>query len=136
MSDVVGQSGHVDEVGIAAKPDGHAPADLRHLERVRQPGARRLALARPDYLRLVRQPSQGGAVQDPRPVTGEIGAVLGIGARERGTLRRFDHQTLPVELAVGISNRTHRRTVCQGRVRTPMNALQRDGFDPAGESLD
>ena len=113
MADVVSQAGHVDEVGIAAQPDRHAAADLRHLQRVGQPGARRLALTWPDDLRLVRQSAQGGAVQDPRPVAGEIGAVFGIGARQRSTLRRFDHQTLPVELVVGISNHSHRRTVCQ-----------------------
>ena len=113
MPDVVGQAGQVDEVGIATQPDGHAAADLRHLQRVGQPGARRLALARPDDLRLVREPAQGGAVQDPGPVAGEIGAVFGVGARQRGTLGRFDHQTLPVELVVGISDHSHRRTVCQ-----------------------
>ncbi len=83
MPDVVGQSGHVDEVRIAAKPDGHTAADLRHLKRVGQPGARRLALAWPDDLRLVRQAAQGSAVQDARPVAGEIGAVFGVGARQR-----------------------------------------------------
>ncbi len=113
MPDVVGQPGHVDEVGIAAQTDGHAAADLGDLQRMGQPGARRLALARPDHLRLVGQPAQGGAVQHPGPVAGEIGAVLGVGARQRGTLRRFDHQPLSVELVVGIVVRGHRRTVCQ-----------------------
>jgi hypothetical protein len=28
----VGQSGHVDQVGIAPQPDGHAAADLRHFQ--------------------------------------------------------------------------------------------------------
>ena len=119
MADVVGQAGHVDEVGIAAQPDGHAAADLRHLQRVGQPGARCLALAWPDDLSLVRQPAQGRAVQDPGPVAGEIGAVFGVGARQRGTLRRFDHQTLAVELVVGISNHSHRRTVCQYYIVRP-----------------
>ena len=100
MPDVVGQPGHVDQVGIAAQPDGHPPADLGHLQRMGQPGARRLTLARPDHLRLVGQPAQRGAVQHPRPVAGEVGAVLGVGSGQRGALRRFDHQTLPVELVV------------------------------------
>ena len=113
MADVVGQPGHVDEVGITAQPDRHTAADLGHLQRVGQPGARRLALARPDHLRLVGQPAQGRAVQHPRPVTGEIGAVLGVGTGQRGTLRRFDHQSLPVELVVGVGIHRHRRTVCQ-----------------------
>ena len=80
MPDVVGQPGHVDEVGIAAETDGHPPADLGDLQRVGQPGARRLALARPDHLRLVGQPAQGGAMQHPGPVPGEVGAVLGVGS--------------------------------------------------------
>ena len=113
MADVVGQPGHVDKIGIAAQPDRHAAADLGHLQRVGQPGARRLALARPDHLRLVGQSAQRRAVQHPRPVTGEIGAVFGVGTRQRGTLGRFDHQTLPVELVVGVGFRGHRRTVCQ-----------------------
>ena len=114
MADVVGQPGQVDEVGIAAQPDRHAAADLGDLQRVGQPGARGLALARPDHLRLVGEPAQRGAVQHAGPVAGEIGAVFGVGTRQRGTLRRFDHQTLPVELVVcGSPIHCHRRTVCQ-----------------------
>jgi hypothetical protein len=82
MPDVVGQAGKVNEIGIATQSDGHAAADLRHFQRMGQPGARRLALPRPDDLRLVRQSAQRGAVQDPGPVAGEIGAVLGVGARQ------------------------------------------------------
>ena len=102
MADVVGQPGHVDEVGIAAKADRHATPDLRHLQRVGQPGPWRVTLAGPDDLRLVRQPAQGRTVQDPGPVPGEIGSVFVVGARQRGSLRRFDHETLAVELLVEI----------------------------------
>ncbi len=70
--------------------------------------------AGPDHLRLVGEPAQGGAVQHSGPVAGEVGAVLGVGAGQRGTLRRFDHQPLPVELVVAdLLIRCHRRTVCQ-----------------------
>ena len=118
MADVVGQAGHVDEVGIAAQPDRHAAADLRHLQRVGQPGARGLALARPDDLSLVGQPAQRRAVQHPGPVAGEIGAVFGVGARQRGTLRRFDHQALRGRTRRRVVVHGHRRTVCQDLRRT------------------
>ncbi len=113
VPDVVGQPGHVDQVGIAAQTDGHSPADLGHLQRVGQPGARCLALPRPDHLGFVGQSAQRGAVQHPRPITREIRAVLIVGARQRGALRRFDHQPLPVELVVRVVCRCHRGTVCQ-----------------------
>ncbi len=49
VTDVVGQPGHVDQVGIAAQRHGHSPADLGDLQRMRQPGARgsRSPAARP-----------------------------------------------------------------------------------------
>ena len=81
MADVVRQPGQVDQIGIAAQPDRHPAADLGHLQRMSQPGARRLALTGPDHLRLVGQPAQRRAVQHPRAVAGEIGAVFGVGAR-------------------------------------------------------
>ena len=62
-----------------------------------------------DHLRLVGQPTQRRAVQHPRPVAGEIGAVLGVGSGQRGTLRLFDHQTLPVEVVVSVVIVCHRR---------------------------
>ena len=102
VADVVRQTGHVDEIGVAAQPDRHAAADLGHLQRVRQPGARGVALARSDDLGLVGQPTQRRAVQHPGPVPGEIGAMFGVGPRQRGTLRRLDHQALPVELVVWV----------------------------------
>jgi hypothetical protein len=41
---------------------GNAPGDLRHLERVREPGAVVVARRRKEHLRLVLQPSKGLAV--------------------------------------------------------------------------
>ena len=66
--------------GSQPEPDRHATADLGHLQRMGQPGARRLALPRPDDLRLVGQPAQGSTVQHAGAVTGEVGAVLGVAA--------------------------------------------------------
>ena len=114
MADVVGETGEVDEVGVAAQPDRHAPPDLGHLERVGQPGPWRLALPRTDDLGLVGQPAQGGTVQHPGAVAGEVGAVFGVGARQCGTLGRLGHQALAVEVVVWVvAARIHRRTVCQ-----------------------
>src|SRR6478672_7883397 len=119
MPDVVSEPGHVDEVGVAAQPDRHPAADLCDLQRVRQPGARGVALTRPDHLRLVGESTQRRAVQHPGPVAGEVGAVFGLRARQRGTLRRFDHQALPVELVVCVAVHHHRRTVCQDSSPVP-----------------
>ena len=113
MPDIVRQPGHVDQIRIAAQPDRHAAADLSHLKRVRQPGAWGVTLAGPDHLRLVGQSTQRGAVQHPRPVAGEVGAVLGARSRQRGTLRLFESQTLPVEVVVSVVISCHRRSVCQ-----------------------
>ena len=114
MADVVGEPREVDEVGVAAQPDRHAPSDLRHLERMGQPGPWRLALPRTDDLGLVGQPAQGGTVQHPGAVAGEVGAVFGVGARQCGTLWRLGHQSLAVEVVVWVvAARIHRRIVCQ-----------------------
>ena len=62
VSDVVGQAGQLDQIEVAAQPDCHPTPDLRHLQRVRQPGARSVTLTGSNDLRLVGQPSQCGAV--------------------------------------------------------------------------
>ena len=112
VADVVGQTGHVDEVGIAAQPDRHPPPDLGDLQRMGQPRARGVALPRPDDLCLVGEPAQRGAVQNPGAIPGEVGAVLALGARQARGLRRFGHHPLAVEIVVGVLL-SHRPTVCQ-----------------------
>ena len=83
VADVVRQAGHVDEVGIATQSDRHAaPIWATSSEWVSR--VRGVSLWRgPDDLRLVGQPAQCSAVQDPGPVTREIGAVFGVGAGQR-----------------------------------------------------
>ncbi len=76
MPDVVRQPGGVHQVGIGAQRGGDAPPDLRHLQRVGQPGARHVALFRADDLRLARQPAQRRRVQYPRPVPRERAAIV------------------------------------------------------------
>ena len=89
MPDVVGQTGHVDQVGIAAQSDRHPPPDLGDLQRMGQSRAGRVPFARPDDLRLVGEPTKRGAVQNPGAVPGEVGAVLTFGARQARALRRL-----------------------------------------------
>jgi len=114
VPDVVGQTGKLHEVKVAAQPDRHAPPDLGHFQGVRQPGARSVTFAGSDNLRLVGQPAQCGAVQYPGPVPGEVGAVLTFRARQTRSLRRFAYPPLTVEVVVGVLLiRGHRRTVCQ-----------------------
>ena len=136
MTDVVGQPGEVDQVGVAAQADRHAAADLGDFERVREPGARRFVLARADDLSLVGQPAERRTVQHSGPVAGEVGAVLGAGAWQRRTLGRLGHQSLAVEVVVEVVARSgHWRTVCQ-HPSERFRASSRDGSDEAIQSLD
>ena len=86
-------------IGAAGGPKvsiAELTGDLRHLQRVGQPGARRLPLARPHHLGLVRQPTQRRRVKDTRAIAGEVGAMVGVSSGQRGALRRLDAR---VELA-------------------------------------
>ena len=103
VADVVGQAGQLDQVEVAAQPDRHPPPDLGHLQRVSQPGTRCVTLTGTDDLRLVGQPAQRGAVQHPRAVPGEVGAVLTLGPRQTRSLRRFGYPPFPVEVVVRVA---------------------------------
>ena len=100
MSDVMGQTSHIHQVGITTQRHGHTPADLGDLQRVSQPGAGVVTLPRPDHLGLIGQSAQGGAVQHPGAVPGEVAAVLGRGSGQGSRLRRLDHQSFTVGLAI------------------------------------
>jgi hypothetical protein len=112
VPDVVGQSGHVDKVGVAAQPDRHPAPDLGDLQRMGQSRARSVAVPRPDDLCLVSKAAQRGAVQDPGAISREVAAVLTFGSRQARGLRRFGNHPLAVEIVIGVLL-THRRTVCQ-----------------------
>ena len=88
VPDVVGQPGGVDDVGVAAERGGDLAADLGDLERVGQPGAREVVLARHDDLGLVGQPAERVGVQHPGAVAGEVVAArrAGLGAGALGRL--------------------------------------------------
>ncbi len=61
VADIVGQPGQVDQVRVAAQPDGHTPPDLGDFQGVRQPGARGVAVPGTDHLGLVGEPAQRSA---------------------------------------------------------------------------
>src|SRR3984885_6905495 len=130
VPDVVGQTGHVDEVGIAAQFDRHPPADLGDLQRMRQPGTGCVSFPWPDDLCLVRPPTQRGAVQNPGTVPGEVGAALTLGAWQARDLRLLGHHPLAVEIVVGMLL-THRRPVCQPQAAVPRSALPGLSSGPA-----
>src|ERR1700722_2611695 len=134
MSDVVGQTGHIDEVGIAAQPDRHPPPDLGDLQRMGQPRARGVALPRPHDLCLVREAAQRGAVQNPGAIPGEVAAMLALGARQARGLRRFGHHPLAVEIVIGVLL-SHRRTVCQQHGVPPRSALNGLPWDPHRDGI-
>src|SRR5277367_6161074 len=130
VPDVVGQTGHVDEVGIAAQFDRHPPADLGDLQRMRQSGTGCVSFPWPDDLCLVREPTKRGTMQNPGAIPGEVGAALTLGARQARDLRRLGHHPLAVEIVVGILL-SHRRPVCQPQAAVPRSALHGLPWDPA-----
>ena len=99
VAEVVGQAGGVDDVGIGAELGADLAADLGHLERVGQPGAREVVLARADDLGLGRQAAKRERVQHPGPVAGELAAPAGLGdialvrLGELALRRRTRHRT-------------------------------------------
>ncbi len=92
VAEVVREARGVDHVGVAAELLAELAPDLRHLERVGEPGSDEVVRPRSDDLRLRGQPAQRRRVHDARPV-----------ALERGpgrTLRRLRGPPLPVRVAV------------------------------------
>ncbi len=105
MADVVREAGGVDDVGVAAQVLGDPAADLRDLQRVREPGARRAAdlgaLPRPDDLGLAGEAAQRRGVQHPGAVAGERAAAIRTGRALRGLRQRAGAIVLGVEVVVG-----------------------------------
>ena len=92
VSEVMRQSGGVDDVRVTAECRAHLPGDLRHLERVGEPGSREVVLAGHDDLGLVREPAEGVRVQHARPVSLELAADY-RGRPGIGPLGRLDRAT-------------------------------------------
>jgi hypothetical protein len=64
MAQVVRQGDGLGQVLVEAQLAGYRPANLGHLQRVRQPGAVMVVGLSDEHLRLVHQPPEGGAVDD------------------------------------------------------------------------
>ncbi|EDY48566.1 hypothetical protein SSCG_01593 [Streptomyces clavuligerus] len=88
MAHVVGETGGLDEVRVAAEGGAQLPADLGAFEGVGEPGAGAgvpggVAGAGGDDLGLAREAAQRGGVEDPGPVPlecGPAGPLSGSGA--------------------------------------------------------
>ena len=76
VSEVVTEPDRLDEVLVQAQRARHRPADLRHLERMRQPGARVVAGVRHVHLRLVLETAERARVDDAVAVALEGGPVV------------------------------------------------------------
>jgi len=64
MPQVMGQSNGFDQVLIEPQGASNGAANLRHLQRVGQAGAKQITLVIEENLGLVDQPPKGGAVDD------------------------------------------------------------------------
>jgi hypothetical protein len=75
VAEVVRQRDGLDQVLVERRSAARCErADLRHLERVRQPGAEQVALVVDEDLRLVLEPAERGAVDDAVAVALEVAA--------------------------------------------------------------
>ncbi len=118
MPEVVGQSGDVDQVGIAPERRSHLARDLGDLQGVRQAGAREVRAARDEDLGGRRQAAQPGRVQHPRAVPGEGRAIAG----------HIEHP--PLDIGGGVA-RGHAHAPDPSRRVSPVRSRQRLSEPPA-----
>ena len=71
MAEIMGERQRLGEVLVEAERAGERAGDLRHLERVGQPGAVMVALVEHEHLGLVAQPAEGGGMDDPVAIAPE-----------------------------------------------------------------
>ena len=89
VSQIVGQRHRLHQVLIQPQGPGNAAAQLSHLKRMRQPGAKQIAFVVQEHLGLVDQASKGGGVNHPiavplkRIACGRIGFSKPPPARQR-----------------------------------------------------
>ena len=81
MPQVMGQRNRLDQVLVDLQRPRNGPPELRHLQRVGQPGAEQIPLVVEEHLRLVDQAPERRGMHDP------ITVPLVLGARRRGLLR-------------------------------------------------
>ena len=99
MPEIMGEACRVDDIRITAQQPAQLPPDLRHFQRMRQPGAREVVHVRRDDLCLGAQPAKRRGMQQTRPVPLERGPVhrlavlghpaLGIGVGISGAQGRI-----------------------------------------------
>ena len=102
VADVVAERHRLDQILVQPERAGDRPADLAHLEDVREPGAVVVAHGREEHLRLVLRAPEGLAVDDAVAVDGEIRPrrrrLLGLHALRVHALRRVGSERRLLEL--------------------------------------
>ncbi len=87
MTEVVGQGDRLGQVVVEAQGVGDGARDLRHFQRMGQPGAEVVALVGDEHLGLLLKAAEGGAVDDAVAIPREGGASetdrLGVYASTR-----------------------------------------------------
>ena len=81
MAEVVGERDGLGEIGVEAHRRGERAGDLRHLQRVGQPGAVLVALVGDEHLGLLLQAPERRGVDDAVAVAGEGRARAAVGLR-------------------------------------------------------
>ena len=84
VTEVVGEAGGVDDVGVAAERGTELATDLGHLEAVGEPVADEVVAARLEHLGLGREAPQGRRVHEARPVASEVVAIGALVGRVLG----------------------------------------------------
>ena len=79
MAEVVGQRQRLGEILVEAERAGERAGDLRHFERVGEPGAVMVALVEDEDLGLVLEAAEGGGMDDAVAVAAEGAAALAGG---------------------------------------------------------
>ena len=90
MAEVVRQRDRLGQILVQPQRPRQRPRDLRHLQRMGQPGAVVVALVRDEDLGLLLQPPEGGGMDDPVAVAleGASGAPIPLpGSAARGSSR-------------------------------------------------
>src|SRR3984893_3493569 len=90
MAEVVGKRQGLGQILIEAQLPGQRPRNLRHFQRVSEPGAIMIALMEHENLRLVLQAAERGGMDDPVAIAPE---------RTSGPARRL--YELPPPAAIG-----------------------------------
>ncbi len=74
VAEVVGERHRLGEIVVEPERARKRPGDLRHLDRMGQPGAEMVALVMDEHLGLVGETAEGGRMDDAVAVALEFGA--------------------------------------------------------------